>query len=216
MVRIVFLDRSTIGPIGRADEAALSRTNGSSMRNARPTRWSQRLAGARIAITNKVPIRGRASRSSCRDLKMIAVAATGYDVIDVPACRERGVVVSNVRGYAVNTVPEHTFALILALRRGIVGYRQDVIDGAMAEGRPVLLLHAPDPRSRRLHARHHRRGRDRPVGGPARPGLRHAHAVCRAQGRERPRPALHAIRRGAGDQRRHHAAQPADCPARAT
>jgi glycerate dehydrogenase len=50
-------------------------------------------------------------------------------LIDLAACRERGIVVANVRGYAVNTVPEHTFALILALRRGLVGYRQDVIDG---------------------------------------------------------------------------------------
>ena len=88
----------------------------------------QRLAGARIAIVNKVPIRGHHLKQ-LPDLKLIVVAATGYDVIDVPACREHGVVVSNVRAYAVNTVPEHTFALILALRRGIVGYRQDVIDG---------------------------------------------------------------------------------------
>ncbi len=60
---------------------------------------------------------------------MIAVAATGYDVVDVHACQARGIVVANVRGYAVNTVPEHAFALILALRRSLIGYRQDVIAG---------------------------------------------------------------------------------------
>ena len=60
---------------------------------------------------------------------MIAVAATGYDVVDVAACKERGIVVANVQGYAVHTVPEHTFALILALRRSLIGYRQDVIAG---------------------------------------------------------------------------------------
>jgi glycerate dehydrogenase len=57
------------------------------------------------------------------------VAATGFDVIDVPACRDHGVAVSNVRGYAVNTVPEHTFALIFALRRAIAAYARDVVDG---------------------------------------------------------------------------------------
>lgn len=88
-----------------------------------------RLKGAQICITNKVPMRAD-TLDQLPDLKMISVSATGYDVIDVPACRERGITVSNVRGYAENTVPEHTFALILALRRGIVGYRQDVIDGA--------------------------------------------------------------------------------------
>ena len=52
-------------------------------------------------------------------LKMIAVAATGYDVIDVPYCREHGIAVANIRNYAVHTVPEHAFALILALRRNV-------------------------------------------------------------------------------------------------
>lgn len=127
MTRIVVLDRNTIGPtvdLIRPDfthewiEHATT-TSGDVV---------ERLAGARIAITNKVPIRG-ADLQRLPHLKMIAVAATGYDVIDVPACRELGVVVANVRGYAVNTVPEHTFALLLALRRSIVGYRQDVIDG---------------------------------------------------------------------------------------
>lgn len=48
-------------------------------------------------------------------LKMISVAATGYDVIDINACTKRNITVSNVRGYAVHTVPEHAFALIFAL-----------------------------------------------------------------------------------------------------
>ena len=93
-----------------------------------PDEILQRLEGAQVCITNKVPMRAETLKQ-LPDLKMISVSATGYDVIDVPACREHGVVVSNVRGYAENTVPEHTFALILALRRGIAGYRQDVING---------------------------------------------------------------------------------------
>jgi glycerate dehydrogenase len=125
--RIVFLDRATIGP-------------GVDLRRPRfEHEWVEheatsgdevvgRLAGATIAITNKVPIR-EAALAELPDLKMIAVAATGYDVVDVAACRQRGVVVANVRGYAVNSVPEHTFALILALRRSLIGYRQDVMAG---------------------------------------------------------------------------------------
>ena len=54
--------------------------------------------------------------TSLVEASVIGVAATGYDVIDVPACRERGITVSNIRNYAVHTVPEHAFALILALR----------------------------------------------------------------------------------------------------
>ena len=63
------------------------------------------------------------------DLKMIAVAATGTDVVDKEYCKNNNIIVSNIRGYAITTVPEHTFALILALRRGIIGYKEDVIKG---------------------------------------------------------------------------------------
>ena len=55
-------------------------------------------------------------------LKLIAVAATGTDNIDLVACRQRGIVVSNIRDYAVHTVPEHVFALILALRRNLIAW----------------------------------------------------------------------------------------------
>lgn len=130
-MRIVFLDRSTIGPAVKITKPSFGhewvdydRTN--------PDQVVERLQGADIAVSNKVPI-GRAEIEALPDLKMIAIPATGYDRFDIDTCRERNIVVSNVRGYAVNTVPEHTFALILALRRGIVGFRQDVIDGKWQE-----------------------------------------------------------------------------------
>ncbi|MEO0918955.1 MAG: NAD(P)-dependent oxidoreductase, partial [Pseudomonadota bacterium] len=53
------------------------------------------------------------------------------------------IVVSNVRGYAVNTVPEHTFALILALRRSLVGFRQDVIDGEWEKAAQFCFFNHP-------------------------------------------------------------------------
>ena len=127
MERIVFLDRATIGPsvtIGKpgfAHEWVEHQTTAEAEAAAR-------LEGATIAITNKVPIR-EATLAKLPDLKMIAAAATGYDVVDVHACAARGITVANVQGYAVATVPEHTFALILALRRSLIGYRADVIAG---------------------------------------------------------------------------------------
>ena len=86
------------------------------------------LQGVTIALTNKVPIRKDAI-DQLPDLKLIAMAATGYDVIDIPACKERGIGVVNIRNYATNTVPEHTFSLILALKRSLVSYRADVLAG---------------------------------------------------------------------------------------
>jgi glycerate dehydrogenase len=127
MTRIVFLDSDTMGPgvtLTRPRFPHEWTAHGAT----RPDQVAERLAEATIAITNKVPIRA-ADIARLPNLRMIGVAATGTDVIDPEACRARGIVVSNVRGYAVNTVPEHTFALMLALRRNIVGYRQAVIDG---------------------------------------------------------------------------------------
>ena len=126
--RVVFLDRGTIGA-------------GANLRPPRfPHVWSEfertstaevvaRCRGAEIVITNKVPI-SAATLDELPGLRMIAVAATGTDVIDMPACAARGIVVSNIRSYAINTVPEHTFALILALRRSIPAYRDSVRAGA--------------------------------------------------------------------------------------
>ena len=93
-----------------------------------PNEVVTRLSGATIALTNKVPIR-KETLEQLPDLNLIAVAATGYDVIDLMACKEKGVSVANIRNYAVNTVPEHTFALILALKRNLIAYRDDVLDG---------------------------------------------------------------------------------------
>ena len=86
------------------------------------------LDGSTIAIVNKTPL-SAAALARLPALRLIAVAATGTDNIDIACCRERGIVVSNIRNYAVRTVPEHTFALILALRRNLFAYAADVANG---------------------------------------------------------------------------------------
>lgn len=86
------------------------------------------LHDATIAIVNKTPLPGR-TLAQLPSLKLIAVAATGTDNVDIAACRERGIVVSNIRNYALRTVPEHAFALILSLRRNLRAYCDDVARG---------------------------------------------------------------------------------------
>ena len=127
MTRIIFLDRDTIGP---SVEITRPRFDHEWVEYGRtsPEEVADRLLGAEIAITNKAPIR-RDSFAQLPNLKLIAVAATGYDVIDLDAAQQHGVTVSNIRNYAANTVPEHTFALIMALRRSLIGFRQDVAAG---------------------------------------------------------------------------------------
>ncbi len=126
-MRIVFLDRATIGPTVAMTKPDFDH-EWVEFDKTTPAEVVDRLEGADIAITNKVAL-GAETLSKLPDLKMISVAATGYDVIDIDACRSNNICVSNVRGYAVNTVPEHTFALILGLRRSISAYQRDVING---------------------------------------------------------------------------------------
>jgi len=122
---IVFLDRSTL-------QAQIRRPQFAHTWQEYPVtavgELEERLRNATIAITNKVPLRADTLRR-VPQLKMIAVAATGYDVIDVAYCKAHGIAVANIRDYAVHTVPEHAFALITALRRNLLAYRQDVERG---------------------------------------------------------------------------------------
>jgi glycerate dehydrogenase len=98
-----------------------------------------RLHGATIALINKAQIR-EPVLARLPDLRMIAVTATGYDCIDIEACRTRGIAVANIRNYAIHTVPEHTFALILALRRNLVAYHQDVRNGLWQKSNAFCLF----------------------------------------------------------------------------
>jgi len=123
--KVVFLDRASLKANVRQPACAEQYVEHA---KTAPDEIVSRLAGATVAITNKVPLRAE-TLAQLPALKMIAVAATGYDVIDVPYCREHGIAVANIRNYAVHTVPEHAFALILALRRSLLAYRADVEAG---------------------------------------------------------------------------------------
>jgi glycerate dehydrogenase len=101
-----------------------------------------RLAGASVAVTNKVPLRA-AAIARLPDLKMVAIAATGTDNVDLEACRARGIVVSNIRNYSLVSVPEHCFALLLALRRNLRAYTADVEAGRWEQSTRFCLLDHP-------------------------------------------------------------------------
>ncbi|MFZ2268764.1 MAG: D-2-hydroxyacid dehydrogenase [Azonexus sp.] len=107
-----------------------------------PTQVLERLRGASIAISNKVPL-PRSVLEALPELRMVAVSATGTNNVDLAACRERGIVVSNIRGYAEHTVPEHVFALLLALSRNLIAWRETVQAGAWQKSRQFCLFDHP-------------------------------------------------------------------------
>jgi glycerate dehydrogenase len=125
--RIVFLDRGTIAPQIRMGTPSFAHTM-TAYDGTSPDQVVERARDATILIDNKVQLTAEIL-AQLPHLKLIAVAATGTDVIDKKYCSQHGIAVANIRGYAVNTVPEHALALILALQRNILAYRQDVLNG---------------------------------------------------------------------------------------
>jgi glycerate dehydrogenase len=125
MTRVVFLDRASLKAQVRKPACA---TEYVEYQMSAPQQIVPRLEGATVAIINKLPMRSE-TLERLPQLKMIAVAATGYDVVDIAYCQAHGIAVANIRNYAIHTVPEHAFALILALRRNLLAYRADVERG---------------------------------------------------------------------------------------
>lgn len=139
--RIAFLDRGTIGPGVELRRPTFDH-QWTDYERTDPDEVIARLQGVHIAITNKVPIRSE-TLAHLSDLRFVAVAATGTDVIDLAACREREIRVSNIQGYAATTVAEHTFAVILGLRRNLFQYRNEVIDGAWQDAQQYCYFNRP-------------------------------------------------------------------------
>ena len=139
MHRIVYLEReSIIAEVGRPDCPHLWVEHAKTVQ----AQVEERLAGASIAIVNKLLIdAGLIARLP--QLQMVAVAATGTNNVDLEACRARGIVVSNIRGYAVHTVPEHVFALLLALSRNVFAYREAVAAGRWQASDPFCFFDYP-------------------------------------------------------------------------
>ncbi len=136
MERIVFLDRSTIKVSLRAPAFAHEWQD---YAETSADEVVERIRDATIVITNKVRVR-EAALEAARELRLIAVAATGFDIVDVEVCRRRGVNVANARGYAGQSVAEHVLMLMLALRRNLFAYRKDVERGLWQTSSQFCLL----------------------------------------------------------------------------
>ena len=123
-MHVVFLDRATLAPQTQLRRLPFDHTLETFGRTAAED-VAARIRNADIVITNKARITAEALDGAAR-LRMVAIAATGTDHVDLQACAARGIVVSHVRDYAGRSVPEHTFALIFALRRSLLAYRDAV------------------------------------------------------------------------------------------
>ena len=107
-----------------------------------PAQTSERLGGAAVAVTNKVVI-DRAAMAACPHLKLICVAATGTNNVDLVAARERGIAVCNATRYATPSVVQHVFALMLALATRLGEHAAAAQDGRWAASEMFCVLDFP-------------------------------------------------------------------------
>lgn len=124
---VVFLDRATI-----PEHIEVPRPNFEHQwleyELTSPDQVIERLAEADIVISNKV-ILDKHVLAQLPKLRMVAVAATGFNNVDIDYCAEHNIAVANVQGYATRSVPEHVIAMLFALRRNLFGYHQDIAAG---------------------------------------------------------------------------------------
>lgn len=140
--KVVFLDAATYGDISLKHFS--DRWNCTVHQVTRPMDTLQRLRGHSIAVTNKVAIDEAVLGSTeARELKLIAVAATGTDIIDCEAARKFGVKVCNVPGYATQSVSQFTMALILELATRVSRYQHMVKNGEWQKSPVFALLNCP-------------------------------------------------------------------------
>jgi len=92
-----------------------------------------RAGAADIILTNKCPLK-RETLALLPRLRFIAVTATGVNVVDLEAARERGIVVSNVPAYGTASVAQHVFALLLELTQRTGHHARTVADGRWSAG----------------------------------------------------------------------------------
>jgi len=97
---------------------------------------------ADVIVTNKVVI-DRRIVSACDKLKLICVAATGINNVDIQAAREFGIAVCNARAYATPSVVEHVFAMIMTLMRNLNNYQKASCDGRWSGSREFCYIDKP-------------------------------------------------------------------------
>lgn len=140
-MRGVVLDLDTLQPADLSlDGLRASLENWQFHDRTDPADTAARLVGSEVVVTNKVVI-DRPALEANPQLQLICVSATGTNNVDMVAAAEQGVLVCNVQDYAIASVAQHGFALLLALATRWHEYRQDVQSGEWSRSPMFCLMH---------------------------------------------------------------------------
>jgi glycerate dehydrogenase len=139
-VSAAFLDFGTVGPEDLSITALTDLLPDLRFFDTTPTtELHDRIRDAEILLVNKVRL-NRQALLAATQLKLICLAATGTDNIDLDTARERGIAVCNIRNYCTPSVVQHTWSLILALTQQFRGYDELISGGAWPDSRQFCLL----------------------------------------------------------------------------
>jgi glycerate dehydrogenase len=143
-MRAVFLDYATVSFNGDLDPAALRRAMpGLELRDhSTQAEVPEAIAGATIVLLNKLQVT-RETMARSPDLKLIVLAATGTNNIDLEAARERNIGVCNLRDYCTASVVQHVLGVMLLLTQKLREYDALVRAGAWQRGDQFCLLDYP-------------------------------------------------------------------------
>ena len=130
-MKITVLDSATLGEdLSLEPLCALMTTE--IYKKTAPSEVGERIAESDVVVINKVKL-NRDNLCFAKNLKLICVAATGFDNIDIEYARERGIGVCNVVGYSTNNVAQLTVSFVLDLINKLTVYRKSVSSGEYSE-----------------------------------------------------------------------------------
>jgi glycerate dehydrogenase len=141
-MKAVFLEYDTVSN-GDLDVSSLADTVGHlQLCESAETNTAERIRDADIVLLNTLVL-SRALINEAPKLKLIAVAGTGTDNIDLAAAQARGIAVCNVRGYCTASVVQHVWGLILNLTQHVGDYARLAVDGTWTRNEPLMELRHP-------------------------------------------------------------------------
>lgn len=126
-MKIAILDKGTLGddiildPISKLGETSVFETTP-------PKLVADRIADADVVIVNKIKL-NRDNLADAKNLKLICVAATGFDNIDLEFCKASGIALCNVPGYSTDSVMQLTLSMALSLATNLTQFRSYVHSG---------------------------------------------------------------------------------------
>ncbi len=141
-MKAVFLDTSSLGPELSFDFFEELPLGWSFFEETKGAETLSRVKDASIVVSNKVLLT-KDILTSCPHLKLVCIAATGYNNIDLSAAKELGITVCNVPAYSTPSVVQHTMAFLLALATNLIAYVEMTRQGKWQKSAQFCILDAP-------------------------------------------------------------------------